>query len=137
MSTPVLNPVTPTEFLDRIFTDPVDAHFTPNDNLELTNTDVQPHSTHVALTEDNSELLTTRSAYSEGTDTRFTVSFLPSDPSIFVFRIVSAEAEDTFVSPGNSLYRAQFIVKNLRLPDDPSDSATRISITSKELVVKK
>ena len=137
MSTPVLNPVTPTEFLDRIFLDPVDAHFTPNDNLELTNTDVQSHSTHVALTEDNSELLTTRSAYSEGTDTRFTVSFLPSDPSIFVFRIVSAEAEDTFVSPGNSLYRAQFIVKNLRLPDDPSDSATRISITSKELVVKK
>jgi hypothetical protein len=135
MSIPVLNPVTPTEFLDRIFLDPVNDHFTPNDNLELTNTDVQPYSTRVTLT-DNSEL-TTRSAYREGTDTRFTVSFLSSDPSLFVFRIVSAEAENTFVSPGNCLYRAQFIVKNLRLPHDPSDSASRISITSKELVVKK
>jgi len=135
MSIPVLNPVTPTEFLDRIFLDPVNNHFTPN-NLELTNTDVQPYSTSVALA-DNIELLTTRSAYREGTDTHFTVSFLPSDPSLFVFRIVSAEAENTFVSPGNSLYRAQFIVKNLRLPHDPSDSASRISITSKELVVKK
>lgn len=135
MSIPVLNPVTPTEFLDRIFLDPANDHFTPNDNLELTNTDVQPYITRVTLT-DNSELIT-RSAYREGTDTRFTVSFLSSDPSLFVFRIVSAEAENTFVSPGNCLYRAQFIVKNLRLPHDPSDSASRISITSKELVVKK
>lgn len=132
---PVLNPVTPTEFLDRIFLDPVNDHATPNDNLELTNTDVQPYSTRVTLT-DNSEL-TTRSAYREGTDTRFTVSFFSSDPSLFVFRIVSAEAENTFVSPGNSLYSAQFIVKNLRLPDDPSDSASRISRTSREPVAKK
>jgi hypothetical protein len=130
-----LDSVTPTEFLDRIFLNPVENHFTPNDNVELTNTDVQPYITRVTLP-DNSEL-TTRSAYREGTDTRFTVSFLSSDPSLFVFRIVSSEAENTFVSPGNCLYRAQFIVKNLRLPHDPSDSASRISITSKELVVKK
>ena len=135
MSAPVLNPVTPIEFFDRIFLHPVDRHFTPNDNLELTNTDVQPYSTRVTLT-DNSEL-TTRSAYREGTDTRFTVTFISSDSSLFVFRIVSSEAENTFVSPGNCLYRAQFIVKNLRLPHDPSDSASRISVTSKELVVKK
>jgi hypothetical protein len=135
MSAPVLNPVTPIEFFDRIFLHPVDRHFTPNDNLELTNTDVQPYSTRVTLT-DNSEL-TTRSAYREGTDTRFTVTFISSDSSLFVFRIVSSEAENTFVSPGNCLYRAQFIVKNLRFPHDPSDSASRISVTSKELVVKK
>jgi len=135
MSAPVLNPVTPIEFLDRIFSHPVNRHFTPNDNLELTNTDVQPYSTRVTLT-GNSEL-TTCSAYREGTDTRFTVSFFSSDSSLFVFRILSAEAENTYVSPGNSLYRAQFIVKNLRLPHDPSNSATIFSITSKELVVKK
>jgi len=134
MSAPVLNPVTPIEFFDRIFAHPI-SHFTPNDNLELTNTDVQPYSTRVTLT-GNSEL-TTCSAYREGTDTRFTVSFFSSDSSLFVFRIVSSEAENTFVSPGNCLYRAQFIVKNLRLPHDPSDSTSRISITSKELVVKK
>jgi hypothetical protein len=126
-----LRPVTPIEFLDRVFLNPISE---PSPlRLRLTNRVIQP--SRVTFTEETEIVIGL--AYRRGSNTHFTVSFFYEDPSLFVFRIISPQAAGTFVSPNNTLYRAQFILKNLRLPHDPSYSARRTAITSKELVVKK